>query len=539
MELLTKEPDLRDAIHESPAAWVESREIKLANGDVYSFRDRPYLIRPMSSRARKKAVEKATQLGFSETFIQEILWGCIEHWYPQGGAYIFPNDTEMKTFVQSRFNPLIRDNPDIIGKHIKNTDTTYLKQVNGHNLFFDGGRMNQMVEGQQKESAALRGKSFDKCILDEFDLMEEEILDKVEGRMGNSQIKAMTVISNPTVENHRIDRLYRGSNQLRWFRKCGCGEWTCSDEEFPDLISKKGCHCRKCKRVLGYAGEWVAANTEMRDFFGPEAQDWEGYQISQLNSKTNSPWVILNEFRTTTNIEDFWKLRMGRAYTPKENRLTMTEVFDCCGNYAMTETYRDQTCMGVDVGKDSYHYVIGIRTGKEDFEILKVGCASSFEDIGSIAIRMGVRNCVVDIRPYEAEARRFQKAMSFRVWLCQYGTNPIQDVVWDDELKVVKCFRTGIFDITHRLVVDKRVRLPYRNQVIRDFAGQYCEPYKVKKEDLRSGSIIYIYENGNGNDHYRNAMNYFYLAAMGSKVIRPDGFGPRPASQCIHETVRI
>ena len=74
---------------------------------------------------------------------------------------------------------------------------------------------------------------------------------------------------------------------------------------------------------------------------------------------------------------------------------------------------------------------------------------------------------------------------------------------------------------------------------VRVFAEQYCEPYKVKKEDLRSNSIIYIYEKGNGNDHYRNAMNYFYLAAMGSRVISPDGQTRKLASQCIHETVRL
>ena len=111
MGILTKEPDLKDAVYESPAAWVESRDIKLANGDIFSFRDRPYLIRPMSSGARKKCVEKGTGLGWSETFIQESLWGCIVGKYRQGVAYIFPNDTEMKTFVQSRFNTLIRDNP--------------------------------------------------------------------------------------------------------------------------------------------------------------------------------------------------------------------------------------------------------------------------------------------------------------------------------------------------------------------------------------------------------------------------------------------
>jgi hypothetical protein len=136
---------------------------------------------------------------------------------------------------------------------------------------------------------------------------------------------------------------------------------------------------------------------------------------------------------------------------------------------------------------------------------------------------MNVRKGVVDIRPYEAEARRFQKEMKFPVYLCQYSDNPLQDAVWDMDSKVVKAFRTGLFDITHRLVVEKRVRFPYRNSLTTEMANQYCEPYKYKSEDQRSGSIIYRYDKGNGEDHYRNAMNYFYLAASSSRVVLPEG----------------
>ena len=534
--------DIEAMSMESPVAWVEQSKIRLANGDTYSFKDRPYLIRPLASQARRKCIPKATQLGFSETFILDSLHGCISGRYRQGVDYIFPNDTDMRTFVQSRFNPLIRDNPDTIGKYVKNTDTTSYKRVGGSNLFFDGGRLNQTVDGQQKESVALRSKALDKVVLDESDLMDASIVQKAEGRMAESDVKGMTIISNPTVENHKIDRLYNLSNQMHWFRRCSCGEWTCPDEEFPNLISKKGCHCSKCGKVLGYTGEWVAKFKERNDLIGKDAQDWEGYQLSQLNSKSNNPWIILQEFKNPPdgNIEDFWKLRMGRAYTPKENRLTTVEVYDCCSSYTMSDTSQDATVMGVDVGKNKYHYIIGIRTAKDRYEVLKYGCAESFEEIGTIALRMNVRKCVVDIRPYEAAARRFQKEMNFQVYLCQYTDNAFQEAVWDVDSKIVKAYRTGLFDITHRLVVEKRVRFPYRNKLTDDFAKQYCEPYKYKTEDLRSGSVVYRYDKGNGNDHYRNTMNYFYLAASASRIYRPYKIGGiSKTNKARHETVKI
>ena len=525
----------------SAALWVEGSNIRLASGVMYSFKDRPYLIGPLRSRARKKCVEKATQLGFSETFILKTLHGCIEGRFPQGAEYLFPNDTEMRTFVQSRFNPLIQDNYDAIGRFVQDTNTTYYKRVRDANLYFDGGRLSQVIDGQQKESAAVRGKSFDHCVMDESDLMDDSLEQKVMGRMAASSVQELVMISNPTVENHKIDRLYKSSNQMHWFRRCSCGAWTCPDEEFPDLITKKGCHCVKCGKVLGYKGQWVAKRSERADLEGLEAKDWEGYQISQLNLNVVSPWFILQEFEDPPNgnLEDFWKLRMGRGYTPKENRLTLAEIYDCCGSYVMYDTSDVDTCMGLDVGKDRYHYVIGVRTDKDRYEIRKFGVASSFEDVGSLAIRMRVRKAVVDIRPYEAEARRFQKEMKFAVYLCQYNENPLSDCSWDMEKRVVSAFRTGIFDITHRLAVDKRFALPYRNNRTREFAEQYCEPYKYKTEDARSGSVIYRYSRGNENDHYRNAMNYFTLAARNSRVIRPYSMSHRESAKARHETVKI
>lgn len=524
----------------SPVLWVEASGILLGHGEAYSFEHHPYLIGPLGSFSRRKCVEKGRGLGFSETFILRTLHGCIEGEFSQGAAYLFPNDTEMRTFVQSRFNPLIKANPESIGRYVLETDTAYYKRVGGANLYFDGARLSQVIGGQQKESAAIRGKHFDLCVLDESDLMDDSLPQRLEGSLSYSRQKYMTLISNPTVENHRIDRLYKQSNQMHWFRLCECGAYTCSDEEFPNLVSRKGCHCGKCKKVLGYRGQWVPTFKDSRnDLVGPNAQDWEGYQLSQLNLYTVSPWVILQEYQAGGDLEDFWKFRMGRGYTPKENRLTMAEIYECCGHYAMGETSDVDACMGLDVGKDRYHYVVGVRVGKEKYEILKYGVASSFEDVASIALRMHVRKAVVDIRPYEAEARRFQREMRFGVYLCQYNENPLADCVWDMDKRVVSVFRTGIFDVTHRLAVDKGFTLPFRSSATREFAEQYCEPYKFRTEDARSGSVIYRYSRGNENDHYRNAMNYFVIAASNSRMIRPRGLFRNDTMKAKHETVKI
>ena len=42
----------------SPVLWVEAAQIRLANGEVYGFADRPYLIQPLRSLARKKSLRR-------------------------------------------------------------------------------------------------------------------------------------------------------------------------------------------------------------------------------------------------------------------------------------------------------------------------------------------------------------------------------------------------------------------------------------------------------------------------------------------------
>ena len=87
----------------NPVHWIESSEIVLANGDVYSFKERPYLITPLLSKSRLKCVRKARGLGFSEEEIMGSIHGCGTGRYRQGVQYVFPTDTDMRKFVQSRF----------------------------------------------------------------------------------------------------------------------------------------------------------------------------------------------------------------------------------------------------------------------------------------------------------------------------------------------------------------------------------------------------------------------------------------------------
>jgi len=543
--------DVQNCLRVDAAYWADYSQIRLANGKIFSFKDRTYQIKPMQSRARKICVRKARGLGFSEIYILRSLHGCIYGIYSQGVAYFFPNETEMQKFSKSRFGPLLLSNKDAIGKFAKGggrTDSANLKRIGNSNLFMEGAMMTVNVgeDINQKESAAIRGKQYDSVILDEIDLMDRDILQKVEGGMGNSNLKEVVCISNPTIPNYGIDALFQQSNQLYWYGKCSCGKLTCSDREFPNFVREYPnreerirqrqhlgfCACHQCGKELSFEGEWIP------DY--PKNEEWEGYSISQLNTVTNDPWEILSQFENppNDNIEDVYKFRLGLPYISKEDHLNVQDVYSCCGNKLMQSYHAGPCAMGVDVGK-TFHVVIGVRTDKNRFELIKAARLGSFDDVGLLAQRFGVKSAVIDIRPYEDSARKFQKDFKGGlVYLCEYTTNPMQEAFWDNNKKTVKAYRTGIFDATHKLISEKRLTIPRRCPEMDEFAKQICATAKILETSKKTGSQVYTYIKL-GEEHYRNALNYFLLAAQGTRVKTVDAYKSDKQEYAFHQTTAI
>ena len=97
----------------------------------------------------------------------------------------------------------------------------------------------------------------------------------------------------------------------------------------------------------------------------------------------------------------------------------------------------------------------------------------------------------------------------------------MQDVFWNNKTKTAKVYRTGIFDKTHRLLAEKQIELPRKCPEVDTFVKQVCGTAKVLETNEKTGTSVYRYRKvGSDGDHYRNALNYFALAASGSKLAR-------------------
>jgi hypothetical protein len=250
-----------------------------------------------------------------------------------------------------------------------------------------------------------------------------------------------------------------------------------------------------------------------------------------LSSAFNDPADILKEFNApdNPNLADTYRLRLGLPYIPKEDQLTEGQVFDCCGSEPMLQGHRGPCGMGVDIGKE-FHVVIGIRVASERFEILRLAripMKGGWDVLHDLARKFNVRSEVVDIRPYEDSAREHQNAERHRVLLCEYTENALTENAVDDERGVVKSYRTGLCDSTHRLIAEKRLMLPRRCPEVEKAAAHFVSMAKVLEKDKKTGVAKYRYTSS-GPDHYRHALGYYFLAAQRLGIASASGrFGKK------------
>lgn len=547
------------------AYWAKTMRVRLANGQYFQTHGREYQVEFFTVDSPEVCYMKATGCGVSDAEILKSIHGMIYGRYKQGVLYGFPTDDDMMDYSKTRWGPLIQFNHEQIGKYMtigrKKTDAADVKRINNANLYLRGLRMKPTADGLSRQSVAATGVHVDRGVLDEVDQMEEEIIAKVRGRLSNAQIDGIkgksqiVFIGNPSDEDRGIDSLWQGSDKRFWFRKCKeCGALTCAEIEFfedpekcvgmyPDRLSRLEHHqptgyirCVKCEKPVGQrVGKWIATK--------PENRRRAGYNWSYLTSENQDPAHVLNCYRNPPedNLGDVIRLMLGRAYSSSDERLRKEVIYACCGSDGMPTRHHGPCAMGID-NDDGKHVVIGYRTGSETYRIVRTivfgdKFNDNFNDILDLIDRYHIKACVADLRPNADSARQFQKAAiakGCRTFLCEYTDSPLQDYKFIDATGIVKVYRTGVFDATHRIFTNQNIVLPYRNKTLDEFAQQCCNCVKHKEVDKRKNIVIYRYKKtGGGNDHYRNALNYFVVA--GNKIGRVLPAGYQRQTQCINE----
>jgi len=534
----------QDLASQDAAYWAQLMRIKLQRG-IWTFKDHPYLVEPMQQAMLNRqglapalqCCMKAAQGGYSTEEILCDLHGMKYGHYPNGVLYLFPTADDSSDFSKSRFNPLLTANPTAIGKTVKDTNTFGLKRINDAFLYMRGATLSQHLETDAKESAKLRSISVDKVVFDEYDLMDTAVRGKAKERMGHSDVQAMTFLSNPTLPGVGISAVFNESDKRHWFRRCvHCGvnppqgatwEWYTSEKngwisaevQFPNNVEidrdgKGYIACRKCGKAVGLSPAcWVQKEPEHSSYM------W-GYRWSQLTSTYNDPYDVLKEYTNPPegNLADVVRFRLGLPFVSAEDKLTKQQVLGNCDSGMQLNSHHGPCAMGVDIRRHK-NVVIGCRSGKNSWRVLRVARVETMDEILAMAYRFNVKIAVVDIRPYEDEVRQFQKTAKFQTFLCEYKENSAVGANWNDKTGLVMINRTEIMDATHRMLTDSLIELPGICPEIEQFAMECSSVAKVPERVKRTNTTIFRYRKlGDKPDDYRHALNYFVMAATSTHL---------------------
>jgi len=366
-----------------------------------------------------------------------------------------------------------------------------------------------------RSAIGLKSVPIDFLVLDELDEANQNAIDMAMARMAHSEFKEVMRLSNPTLNDYGIDAAFHLTDQRYWLIKCQkCNQNTDLVGTFPTepnkavetLLEVDGRvirACIKCQAELNPSvGEWVPRH--------PSITDKRGYQYSQLFSHYVDPAEILQMYRTTNNLQDFYNLKIGIAYVEAENRLSVQEVLALCGDDGISSEDPGPCFMGVDQGKD-LHVVIGKREFSRAGRIVHIGVYRDWEELDRLIRNFNVSRCVADALPETRNARAFAKRFKGSVFLNYYSVHQKGSYAWNEKELIVQCNRTESLDASSNEIKNQGLILPRESDIVREFAQHLHNTAKRLEEDEESGSKRYIYVKL-GPDHFRHAFNYECMA---------------------------
>jgi hypothetical protein len=476
--------------------WCLSLPVVL-DGRPFTFDKHEYLKEPYLDTHADQTFMKAAQLGLTSLAMLRAVYNARFRGF-RGILYLFPSRSDVIDFSKGRVSPLIDDNPETLGKWIKETDAAGIKQIHNCFVYFRG----------MKSRSQLKSVPVDMLIADELDEASPMSLDMAMERMSHSEHKEVLKLSNPTIPDYGIDAAFQQTDQRYWLLKCySCKEYTCLEDTFPECLKEtsRGVirSCVKCGKKLDPSrGEWVPKK--------PGVIDKRGYHFSQLFSHYVEPGDILHQFRTTANLQDFYNLKIGNAYVEAENRLSIEEVLALCGSEGIESSDPGPCFMGVDQGKD-LHVVIGKKHPGKAGQIIHLGIYKDWEELDRLMRVFSVSRCVVDALPETRNARAFGERHNGKVYLNYYSQYQKGSYTWNESQMVVTSNRTESLDASHNEVMAGEIILPRQSDMVKVFAGQLHNVAKKLEEDEDTGSKRYVYVKL-GADHFRHAFNYEVMA---------------------------
>lgn len=511
----------------------------LVDGDHFDPKQIPYLIDLYDEPHPRTVIEKGSQLGVTVAMVLLVIERLRSGFYPRGALYGMPTADEAHDFASSRFNRILRENPEFFAGTIRDTDSVGLKNIGGRQLYFRGVRM-PVAENRTRPTKLLSFPA-DCEVFDEYDDMDMAAVAVALSRLGQAQMYGdhqghVFKLGHPSSPDYGIDAEYQASDQRRWLIRCdSCGEFTCLEDDFPKCIGRvQGgpwfrC-CRACqKQIYVINGQWVAKHPE---------RDVRGMLMSRLLSGRLNLTEFIEEYTAAcagVNEKKFWNMGMARAFANLSDALE--------GAFAKTLFDADQperhqfygpSMLGCDPGAKDLHVQIGHHPSLGRDHVHWYGTVATFDELFDLGKRHNVTCGVIDGMAEARAVTDFLKRAPW-AWAARY-TEQAEDPTWhaDPTLREVRIGRTHSLDDSHTAMVSRALTFHRWDKYAEDvMVPQLTNLVKVQVHTAvtqKTGQRKFAWHvRGVKNDHQRHATNYLRVAGKRVGVaVTPD---PRIAAR--------
>lgn len=479
-------------------AWVLENELKSEKGEPLDWSDRLFLLPILADWSKEIVIKKCSQVGGSVVFNLKAFFALLK--WGLNVIYTMPTDGDVESFAKTKTNPLITNNPHVLGD--MSGDSIYLKQVGGRNLH---------LKGTVSKTAAI-STSADLNVHDEASRSDQAMMEQYKSRLDASPFKGRWFFSNPTTEKDIVDQKWHESDKKEWYVKCSNGhEDYMSWPDSIDLARKVFC-CRLCKVELSREqrrrGRWIAT---------APGKAISGYHISHLMA----PWKTAPEIIADSegDQEYFYNFVLGEPYNPGDLRVSRATILD---NWTPKDLTTGKWFLGVDVGNVK-HYVLGSETGA-----IKVGKFTDWQVLDDI-MAMYKPAYVIDANPDNTMARYFvdKYPNGYMSVFKENADNPQTLVWWGHNTNMIDApgNREGIVYSNRNRIIDQLIDRILRaeilfgvasDRVFKDFVAHWETLRRVKVVNAK-GIESYEWQSTTGQDHFVFATLYYYLALLGGR----------------------
>jgi len=471
--------------------WILERGIVSEKGELFDFKDRPFLLDILTDFNPDIVVVACAQVGKTVTFLLKILF-AVKHFGMQV-IYTMPTDDDVRETVASKVNKIIQANShEFRGM---DSDSIERKEINGRFIFF---------KGTVSKTAAI-STTADLLVHDEVSRSDQLAIETYKSRTKASDYKGRWLFSNPGTERDELDLAWNKSDQREWVIKCP----SCKDEHYmvwPESIDvgKKKYVCRACKAPISdevrRRGKWVPQNPGSKT---------HGYHISHMMFlKVSAEEIIKDSEGDPAYFNNFV---LGKAYSPGDLSLSKTTILDL---WTPKDLRTGNIFLGVDVG-NMKHY--SIRTEKG---VIKLGRFSDWRTLDDIIATWKPTAGVIDAMPDNTAANHYVSTYPFmKMSYFQENNNNPQTIVWwgeGDKYGIVYSHRDRVLDRMFTDMIEAKFLIGVQTDAdFREYIKHY-ETLRREKVVNNKGIERYIWASTTGVDHYVFADLYSYLAMLGA-----------------------